>query len=155
MSNEALKVGDTAPEFNAKDQNGTLHSLKDYKGKKLALYFYPKDNTPGCNAQACNIRDNYESLGKAGISILGVSIDDEKSHKKFEEKFDLPFSLLVDDEKKIVQDYGVWGLKKFMGKEYMGTNRKTFLIDEHGVVAHIIDKVKTKEHSAQILELWG
>lgn len=154
MSKEALKVGDAAPEFTAKDQNGTIHSLKDYKDKKLALYFYPKDNTPGCTAQACNIKDNYELLRKAGISILGVSTDDEKSHKRFEEKFQLPFPLLVDDEKKIVADYAVWGLKKFMGKEYMGTNRTTFLIDENGIIAHIIDKVKTKEHSEQILELW-
>lgn len=155
MSNEKIKVGAAAPEFTAQDQNGTVHSLKDYKGKKLALYFYPKDNTPGCTAQACNIKDNYELLKKAGITILGVSTDDEKSHKKFEEKFQLPFPLLVDDEKKIVEAYGVWGLKQFMGKEYMGTNRTTFLIDENGKIAHIIDKVKTKEHSEQILALWN
>lgn len=155
MYKEKIKVGDKAPEFNAQDQNGTVHNLNDYKGKKLALYFYPKDNTPGCNAQACNIRDNYEFLKKAGISILGVSIDDEKSHKKFEEKFQLPFPLLVDNEKKLVQDYGVWGLKKFMGKEFMGTKRTTFLIDENGTIAHIIDKVKTKEHADQILAVWN
>jgi len=154
MNTEPLKVGDKAPDFAALDQNGKQHSLKDYQGKKLALYFYPKDDTPGCTAQACDIRDNFDLLKKAGISILGVSVDDEKSHKKFEEKFNLPFPLLVDDEKKIVQDYGVWGLKKFMGKEFMGTNRITFLINGEGQIEHIIDKVKTKEHSRQIMDLW-
>lgn len=149
-----LQVGDKAPDFKANDQNEHQHSLTNYKGKKLALYFYPKDNTPGCTAQACNIRDNYKILQDAGINILGVSIDDVKSHQKFEQKFDLPFPLLADTEKKIVHDYDVWGLKKFMGREFMGTNRITFLINEDGVIDHIIDKVKTKDHTQQILDLW-
>lgn len=149
-----LKQGDKAPAFKAKDQNGTIHQLKDYKGKKLALYFYPRDNTPTCTVQACNLRDNYEALQQAGITILGVSTDDEQSHKKFETKHQLPFPLLEDSEHKMVNDYGVWGPKKFMGKEFDGTHRTTFLIDEKGKIAHIIEKVKSKEHAAQILQIW-
>ena len=149
-----LKAGTTAPDFTANDQNGKPVSLSDYKGKKVALYFYPKDNTPGCTAQACNLKDNFAALKKAGIIVLGVSADDEKSHKKFESKFDLPFTLVADTDRKIVQAYGVWGLKKFMGKEHLGIYRTTFLINEKGAIEHVIEKVATKDHTAQILELW-
>lgn len=149
-----LQEGSKAPDFKAKDQNGNTVSLKDYKGKKVALYFYPKDNTPTCTTQACNFRDNYSVLQKAGISVIGVSIDTEKSHKKFEDKFGLPFTLIADPDRKIVEAYGVWGLKKFMGREFDGTHRVTFLINEKGIIEHIIDKVKSKEHTAQILDLW-
>lgn len=149
-----LKEGSKAPDFKARDQNGNTVSLKDYKGQKVALYFYPKDNTPGCTAEACNIRDNFALLKKEGIVVIGVSIDNEKSHKKFEEKFQLPFILLADTEKKIVEAYGVWGLKKFMGREFEGTHRVTFLINKKGIIDHIIEKVNNKDHSAQILELW-
>ncbi len=151
----SLQQGDKAPAFTTTDQDGNTHSLKDYKGKKLVLYFYPKDNTQTCTVEACNIRDNFAELRKHGIVILGVSIDDEKSHKKFEKKYTLPFPLLVDTEMKLVNDYGVWALKKFMGKVYMGTIRTTFLINEKGKIDHIIDKVKSKEHTAQILTTWG
>jgi peroxiredoxin Q/BCP len=153
MSN-TLVPGLKAPDFKAKDQNGKTISLKDYRGQKVALYFYPKDNTPTCTAQACNIRDHSALLKKAGITVMGVSIDTEKSHKKFEEKFQLPFTLVADPDRKIVEAYGVWGLKKFMGREFDGTHRVTFLINEKGIVDHIIDKVKSKDHVTQILELW-
>jgi peroxiredoxin Q/BCP len=149
-----LKQGDKAPAFTAQDQNGKEISLSDYKGKKVALYFYPKDNTPTCTNEACNIRDNYALLKKNGIVVLGVSTDTEKSHKKFEEKHQLPFTLLADPEQKIVEAYGVWGLKKFMGREYMGTYRVTFLINEKGIIDHIIEKVVSKDHTTQILDLW-
>lgn len=149
-----LKVGDKAPDFKAVDQNGATVALKDFKGKKVALYFYPKDDTPGCTAQACNLRDNIDELTQNGITVLGVSVDDVKKHKKFEDKYKLPFTLVADEEKSIVESYGVWGEKKFMGKTYMGTSRVTFLIDEQGKIAHIIQKVDTKNHTAQILELW-
>lgn len=143
-----------APAFTALDQNGKTVSLKDYKGKKVALYFYPQDNTPTCTNQACNLRDNFSLLKKNGITVIGVSPDPEKSHKKFEQKFDLPFTLISDPERKIIEAYGIWGWKKFMGREYMGVHRTTFLINEKGIVEHIIEKVKSKEHTAQILELW-
>jgi thioredoxin-dependent peroxiredoxin len=149
-----LIPGSKAPDFKAKDQDGSVVSLKDYKGKRVALYFYPKDNTPTCTTQACNIRDNFALLKKAGIIVIGVSIDTEKSHKKFEQKFQLPFALVADLERKIVEAYGVWGLKKFMGREFDGTHRVTFLINEKGIIEHIIDKVKSKDHVGQILELW-
>jgi len=149
-----LKEGSKAPDFKANDQDGNTVSLKDFKGKKLALFFYPKDNTPTCTTEACNLRDNYAALQKAGIAVVGVSIDTEKSHKKFEQKFDLPFVLLADTERKMVEAYGVWGLKKFMGREFMGTHRVTFLINGKGVIEHIIDTVKSKEHTTQILERW-
>jgi peroxiredoxin Q/BCP len=149
-----LKEGDKAPDFTGKDQNGKAVSLHDYKGKKVVLYFYPKDDTPGCTAQACNLRDNYSALTKKGYVVLGVSTDSEKSHKKFEEKYELPFTLVADDDKKIVEAYGVWGEKKFMGKTYMGTNRVTFLIDEHGVIKHVINKPDTKNHTEEVLALW-
>jgi len=149
-----LQEGSKAPDFMAQDQNGNAVSLKDFKGKKVALFFYPKDNTPTCTTQACNLRDNFARLKKAGIGVIGVSIDTEKSHKKFEDKFQLPFTLLADPERAILEAYGVWGPKKFMGREFGGTHRTTFLINEKGVIDHIIEKVKSKEHSEQILELW-
>jgi peroxiredoxin Q/BCP len=146
-----LKEGDKAPSFTAIDQNGQTISLKDFKGKKVVLYFYPKDDTPGCTAQACNLRDNYSELIKKGIQVIGVSTDSVKSHKKFEQKYELPFPLVADEDKKIVDSYHVWGQKKFMGREYMGTNRTTFLIDEEGIIKKIIDKPDTKNHTEEIL----
>lgn len=150
-----LTEGATAPDFTINDQNGNPVSLHDFKGKKIALYFYPKDDTPGCTAQACNLRDNIALLKKKKVVVLGVSIDTEKKHKKFEDKYSLPFTLLADPERQLVELYGVWGEKKFMGRTYMGTHRVTFLINEEGIIEHIIDKVDTKNHTAQILELWG
>jgi len=147
----SLSVGDKAPAFSGKDQNGKTVKLSDFKGKKVVLYFYPKDNTPGCTAQACNLRDNYKALQKAGYEVLGISSDDEKSHTKFIEKFDLPFTLIADTDKKIHDAYGTWGEKSMYGKTYMGTYRTTFIIDEKGVIIEIIAKVKTAEHTAQIL----
>lgn len=147
-----LKAGDKAPAFTGLDQNGNKVSLKDYKGKKVILYFYPKDDTPGCTAQACNLRDNYADLRKEGYEVIGVSVDSGKSHKKFEEKYNLPFTLITDEEKKIVNKYGVYGEKKFMGRTFMGTIRTTFIIDENGIIEHVISKPKTKEHAAQIRE---
>jgi peroxiredoxin Q/BCP len=129
--------------------------LKDFKGQKVALYFYPKDDTPGCTAQACNLRDNFSELSDKGIVVLGVSVDEVKKHKKFEDKYKLPFTLVADEEKTIVADYGLWGEKKFMGKTYMGTSRVTFLIDEKGKIVHIIEKVDTKNHTEQILAFWS
>ena len=149
----ALQEGKKAPSFTAKDQDGESIKLSDFKGKKLALYFYPKDDTPGCTAQACNLRDNLASLKSHGIEVIGVSIDSVKSHTKFVTKFELNFPLVSDENKEIVEAYGVWGLKKFMGKEYMGTNRTTFIIDEKGIVEGIISKPKTKTHAEEILSL--
>ena len=146
-----MKQGDNAPSFKSKDQDGNDISLEDFKGKKLAIYFYPKDDTPGCTEQACNLSDNYDALKKAGFELIGVSVDDEKSHRKFADKFNLPFRLVADVDKKIVEDYGVWVEKNMYGKKYMGTARKTFIIDESGVISNIIEKVNTKEHTAQIL----
>jgi thioredoxin-dependent peroxiredoxin len=146
-----LKVGDKAPEIQSTDQDGKPFSLADVKGKKLVLYFYPKDMTPGCTAQACNLGENYDLLRKKGYEIVGVSADDEAKHQKFIEKHKLPFKLLADTDKKVITDYGVWGKKKFMGKEFDGIHRTTFVIDENGLIESIIDKVKTKEHSSQIL----
>jgi len=147
-----LKVGDKAPVFKGVDQDGNNISLADYKGKKVVLYFYPKDNTPGCTAQACNLRDNYKALLKAGYIVIGVSTDDEKSHLKFIKKFELPFPLIADTDKSINEQYGVWGEKSMFGKKYMGTIRTTFVIDEKGIISEIIDKVKTEDHTAQILK---
>jgi len=147
----SLKKGDKAPDFSGKDQDGKLISLKDYKGKKLVIYFYPKDDTPGCTAQACNIRDNYAVLKKNGYAIIGISADDEKKHKKFIEKYNLPFQLIADIDKTIIRSYDVWGEKKFMGKIYEGIARSTFLIDEKGVIEKVISDVITKNHSEQIL----
>ena len=146
-----LKVGDKAPDFNTTDQNGEAIFLGDFAGSKLVIYFYPKDSTPGCTTQACNLRDNYETLLSKGYKVLGVSADSTKSHLKFIEKHELPFPLLMDEDKKIINDFGVWGEKKFMGKIYDGIHRNTFVIDEKGVIEEIIEKVKTKEHTAQIL----
>ncbi len=143
-----------APDFKAKDQNGNTVNLKDFKGGKVALFFYPKDNTPTCTVEACNLRDHTHLLKAKGITVIGISTDDEKSHKKFETKHQLPFILVADTDKKIVNAYGVWGLKKFMGKEYLGTHRTTFLINAKGIIEHRIDKVKSKEHAEQILALW-
>ncbi len=148
-----LKVGSKAPVFKAKDQSGKLVSLSDYKGKKLILFFYPKDNTPTCTIEACNLRDNYSLLKKNGFELLGVSIDTEKSHQKFIKKFDLPFPLLSDVDQKIVNDYGLWVEKMLFGRKYMGTARTTFIIDEKGKIAHIIDKVESKDHAGQLLKL--
>ena len=146
-----LNIGDKAPDFNAKDQDGKEITLSDFKGKKMVLYFYPKDNTPGCTAQACNLRDNYEELQKQGYAILGVSQDSEKSHQKFIEKQNLPFPLISDEDHTVHNSYGTWGEKKMYGKTYMGTKRTTFIINEEGKIEDIIQKVKTKEHTAQIL----
>lgn len=129
-------------------------SLKQYLGKKLIVFFYPKDNTPGCTAEACNLRDNYKILQKAGFELIGISVDDVKSHQKFIQKFDLPFPLIADTEQKIVNQFGVWVEKNMYGRKYMGTARKTFIIDEKGKIEHIIEKVDTKNHSQQILELY-
>ena len=145
-----LKIGDKAPDFNTTDQDDNKVKLSGFKGKKLVLY-YPKDSTPGCTVQACDLRDNYERLLSKGYKVLGVSADSAKRHKNFIEKNNLPFPLLMDEDKKIINDYGVWGLKKFMGKEYDGIHRTTFIIDENGIIEDIIEKVKTKEHTAQII----
>ena len=147
-----LKIGDTAPAINSVDQNNESITLDQFKGKKVVLYFYPKDMTPGCTVQSCNLRDNYKVLLEKGYAVLGCSVDSPERHVKFIEKYDLPFSLISDEDKKVVEDYGVWGLKKFMGKEYMGINRTTFIIDEKGNIEDIIEKVKTKEHTKQILK---
>ncbi len=146
-----LKKGDKAPAFTGEDQNGKTISLNSYKGSKIVLYFYPKDNTPGCTAQACNLRDNYDSLLSKGYKVIGISADTQQSHQKFIEKHSLPFPLIADTEKAIIKDYGVWGPKKFMGKSYDGIHRTTFVIDEQGIIEEIIEKVKTKEHANQIL----
>ncbi|UII19787.1 thioredoxin-dependent thiol peroxidase [Fulvivirga ligni] len=146
-----LQEGDQAPDFEVNDQNGKTVKLSDYKGKKVVLYFYPKDNTPGCTAEACNLRDNYSDLQKSGYEVLGVSTDTEKSHLKFIEKQELPFTLLADTEKQIHEKYGTWVEKQMYGRKYMGTARVTFLIDENGKIEKIIEKVKTKDHTAQIL----
>lgn len=146
-----LKKGDPAPQFESKDQDGNIVKISDYRGKKVILYFYPKDDTPGCTAEACDLRDNFSNLKKEGYDVLGVSIDSEKSHKKFIEKYQLPFTLLADTDKQIVDKYGVWVEKSMYGRKYMGTARVTFLIDENGVIEDIIEKVDTKAHTAQIL----
>lgn len=148
----SLKKGDKAPNFKAKDQDGNTVALSDYKGKKLVLFFYPKDNTPGCTTEACNLRDNYKTFQKNGFEILGVSADDEIKHQKFIAKFDFPFPLLADTDLKVIKAYDVWGKKKFMGKEFDGIARTTFVIDEKGVIEDVIIKVKVKEHSEQILK---
>jgi len=146
-----FKAGDVAPEFAGKDQNGNLVSSSDFKGSKLVLYFYPKDDTPGCTAQACSLRDNYEMLISKGYKVLGVSADSAKAHQKFIEKFNLPFPLIADTEKEIIKAFGVWGPKKFMGKSYDGIHRTTFLINEKGIIEEVITKVDTKDHASQII----
>lgn len=145
-----LKEGDLAPAIKAVDQSGEVITLEEYRGKKIILYFYPKDNTPGCTAEACDLRDNYSQFIEKGFEVIGVSADSEKSHKKFISKYNLPFRLISDMDKKVLQDYGAWGEKKLYGKTYMGVLRKTYIIDESGYVEKIIEKVKTKEHSRQI-----
>ena len=147
-----LSEGQKAPDFTANDQNGKSISLIDLTGGDVILYFYPKDDTPGCTAEACSFRDNYQSLLKQGFEVLGVSTDDERSHQKFIAKYDLPFSLIADTDKKIVQAYGVWVEKNMYGKKYMGVARKTFIIDKKGLIRKIIDKVDTKNSSAQIVD---
>ncbi len=146
-----LKIGDKAPYFKGKDQNGNYVQLDDFAGKNLILYFYPKDNTPGCTAEACNLRDNYALFLKKGYAVVGISADNEKSHQKFIEKFNLPFPLIADTDKEILKAYGVWGPKKFMGRTYDGINRTTFVISEVGIISEIIEKVDTKNHSQQLL----
>ena len=150
-----LKVGDTAPNFTAKNQHGDTISLHDFKGKRVILYFYPKDSTPGCTTEACNFRDNYASLKADGYEVIGVSVDSEKSHQKFATKHELPFNLIVDDERNIVQAYGVWVEKNTFGVKYMGTARTTFLIDEAGTIAHIIARVKNASAAQQVRDLWS
>lgn len=149
-----LAIGDQAPAITAKNQEGNIIHLSDFKGKRVILYFYPKDNTPGCTTEACNFRDNYQSLLNDGFEVLGVSIDSEQSHQKFIAKYELPFNLLADEDQKIVNDYGVWVEKNMYGKKYMGTARTTFVIDEQGKIAHIIKKVDNKNASDQIRTLY-
>ena len=146
-----LQTGDPAPDFNAKDQDGNAISLSDFKGKKLVLYFYPKDDTPGCTAQACDLRDNYQHMLAQGYAVVGVSVDDEKSHRKFIEKYELPFPLIADTDHAVVDAYGVWVEKNMYGRKYMGTARTTFVIDEKSKIEEVISKVKTKAHTSQIL----
>ena len=147
----ALKIGNKAPDFESINQNGDKVKLSDFIGKKVVLYFYPRDNTPGCTAQACNLKDNYKTLQKNGYTILGISKDSPKSHQKFINKFDLPFDLIADEDQNIHMKYGTWIEKSMYGKNYMGTARWTFLIDEKRNIENIIQKVKTKEHTSQIL----
>ncbi|WP_028295472.1 thioredoxin-dependent thiol peroxidase [Olivibacter sitiensis] len=149
-----LKEGDIAPNFTAQDQSGKSVTLSDFRGKKVILYFYPKDNTPGCTTEACSFRDNYQSLVKDGFEVLGVSTDSVASHQKFIAKHSLPFTLLADENKQIVEAYGVWGEKNMYGKKYMGIARTTFVIDEKGHITHIIKKVDTKNASEQVRSLY-
>ena len=146
-----LKIGDKAPDFEAIDQNNKIISLKNYSGKKVVLFFYPKASTPGCTVEACNLRDNYQTFLQNNYEVIGISADSQKRQSNFAVKNNLPFSLLVDEDKKIINAYGVWGPKKFMGREYDGIHRTTFVIDAGGNIENIISKVKTKEHAAQIL----
>jgi peroxiredoxin Q/BCP len=146
-----LKEGDKAPAFSGKDQNGKKISLSDYKGKKVVLYFYPEDDTPTCTVQACNLRDNYALLRKEGFEVIGVSPNDEKSHKKFETKFNLPFTLIADTSHAIIDKYGVWGEKQLFGHKFMGVHRTTFVIDEKGVIRKIFLRPKNKQHAEEII----
>ena len=147
-----LNVGDLVPNFSCADEKGIIHNLEDYKGKKLIVFFYPKASTPGCTAEACDLRDHYQELKNAGYSLLGVSADSQKKQLNFSDKYEFPFPLLADENKEFINAFFVWGLKKFMGKEYDGIHRKTFIVDGEGKVERVIDKVKTKAHAAQILE---
>ena len=149
-----LTAGQKAPAFTSKDQNNKTVSLKDFIGKKVVLYFYPEDDTPTCTIQACNLRDNYALLKKEGFVVVGVSPNDETSHKKFEEKFDLPFTLLADPKHSIIEKYGVWGEKSLYGRKYMGLHRTTFVIDEKGVIQKIFLKPTNKKHAEQIIKAW-
>lgn len=146
-----LKLGKKAPAFSLPDQDGNVHTLSDYLGKWILLYFYPKDDTPGCTKEACMIRDHWPKFKKLGIQVFGVSVDPVKRHAKFAEKYDLPFTLLADEEKKIVQKYGVWGEKKFMGRTYLGTSRVSYLIDPEGTIAKVYEAVKPEEHAEEVL----
>ena len=146
-----LKIGDKVPPFSVKDQDGNTVTLSDYQGKKLVVFFYPKANTPGCTVEACNLRDNYAALQAEGYELLGVSADSEKKQSNFRNKFEFPFPLLADEDHTVINTFGVWGPKKFMGREYDGIHRMTFIIDEEGVVSNVIAKVKTKDHAVQIL----
>jgi thioredoxin-dependent peroxiredoxin len=147
-----LKKGDKAPNFSSLDQDGNSHKLADYSGKKLVVFFYPKANTPGCTAEACDLRDNFDRFTAKNYAILGVSADSAKAQLKFKEKFNFPFPLLADEDKSVIQAFGVWGPKKFMGKEYDGIHRTTFIINEKGLIEEVISDVKTKAHAAQILK---
>lgn len=147
-----LKKGDKAPNFSALDESGKLHKLADYKGKKLVVFFYPKANTPGCTAEACDLRDNFSRFEANNFALLGVSADSQKAQAKFKDKFEFPFPLLADEDKSVIQAFGVWGPKKFMGKDYDGIHRTTFIIDENGIIDEVISEVKTKEHASQILK---
>ena len=147
----SLNEGDKAPDFRALNENEQVVSLSDFQGKKVILYFYPKDMTPGCTAESCNLGENYSTLQDKGFVVLGVSPDPAKKHQKFIDKYSLPFSLIADEDKEVIRSYGVWGPKKFMGKEYDGVHRTTFVIDENGLIEKIFTKVKTKDHSNQIL----
>lgn len=149
-----LTEGKKAPAFTGKDQNGNLVSLADYKGQKIVLFFYPKDDTPTCTVQACNLRDNFSLLKKDGFTVLGISPDEEKKHKKFEAKYNLPFTLIADADHKIIDKYGVWGEKQLYGRTYMGLHRTTFLIDEKGIIRKIFLKPKSKQHTEEILNAW-
>ena len=149
---KTLQAGDRVPEFSVVDDRGNTQSLSAYKGQKLVVFFYPKANTPGCTAEACDLRDHYKELQDAGYALLGVSADSQKKQRNFSEKYSFPFPLLADEDKQVIEAFGVWGPKKFMGREYDGIHRMTFLIDENGVVERVIEKVKTKAHAAQILE---
>ena len=148
----ALKIGDPAPQFSGLDQDGKEHKLSDYAGKKLVVFFYPKANTPGCTAEACDLRDNYARFEAGNYALLGVSADGQKAQAKFRDKYEFPFPLLADENKEIITAFGVWGPKKFMGREYDGIHRTTFIIDEKGIISDIITDVKTKKHAAQILD---
>lgn len=145
-----LQAGDRAPAIRAKDENGEWITLEEFRGKKVVLYFYPKDDTPGCTAEACDLRDHYAKFLDQGFEVIGVSADNEKSHTRFKNKYKLPFRLISDTDKKVLEDYGAWGEKQMYGKSYMGIIRKTFIINEEGYIEKIIEKVKTKEHSKQI-----
>jgi len=151
MTMNTLKVGDKVPEFSSRDQDGKTITLSDYSGKKLIVFFYPKASTPGCTVEACNLRDNYQELQTQGFELLGVSADSEKRQTNFRNKYKFPFPLLADEDHTVINAFGVWGPKKFMGREYDGIHRTSFVIDENGIVIKVIDKVKTKDHAAQLL----
>lgn len=150
---KTLEAGSTVPDFKVLDQDGNTVSKADFKGKKFIVFFYPKASTPGCTAEACNLRDNYKELQQKGFSLIGVSADSQKRQTNFRNKYDFPFPLIADEDKTLINAFGVWGPKKFMGRSYDGIHRMTFMVDENGVVSHVIQKVKTKDHAAQILEL--
>lgn len=152
MSPKLLEAGVPAPSFSARDQEGKTVTLEEYRGRKVIIYFYPKDDTPGCTAEACAFRDNLPKFQKLGVDVLGVSVDDERKHRKFADKFQLPFRLVADTEKSIVEAYGVWGPKKFMGREYMGTSRVSYLLDAEGVIEKVWPKVKPAEHAEEVLD---